>query len=426
MSDANKIVCPNCSHEFEITEVLSRKIKAEHDVEMHKLRTKLEQQQVAMNKDREKHEKSLLEQEKIKQELKKQFDEQVIEELKSRERHIKQELREEMLLKAKTDFSLEKEELEKELANKNKKLQEAQKTELELRKRERKLESRQESFDLELERKLGDEKKKMLEENKKLRDEISKQISEQEHLKMLEKDDQIKSLRDQIRELQRRSDVGSQEAQGEALEKDLLIRLQAAFPHDLFEEVKKGERGHDITQTVCNNLNRVQGTIIWEAKNTKTFNNGWIDKLKEDLQRKNADCAMLVTIAMPKNVDHFEQIDNIWVTNYKSAFSICAVLRQSLTEITQVKATEEYRDSMKDTVYNYITGVEFKRHLNNMFGAFKKMKADFEKEKNAMLRYWKQREKSIETIITSVVSFDGDISGYLALDSQKPIIEGLT
>ncbi len=426
MSDANKIKCPNCSFEFEITDAISKKIKAEHDVEKQKLRNQLEKQNAAMANERAEYEKSLLEQEKSKQELRRQFDYKLSEELENRELLIKQQLREEMQRKAEKKYALEKDEYEKELAEKDKKLLEAQKTELELRKRERELESRQESLDLELEMRISEEKKKIHEENKKLREEISKKISEQEHLKMLEKDEQIKSLRDQIRELQRRSEVGSQEAQGEALEKDLLIKLQAAYPHDLFEEVKKGERGHDITQTVRNDINKVQGTIIWEAKNTKNFSKDWIDKLKTDLQTRNADFAMLVTMAMPKDVEHFEQIDNIWVTDYKSAFSICAVLRQSLTDIMRVKATEDYRDSLMDTVYNYITGVEFKRHLNRIHDAFQKMKDELDKEKKAMQRHWKMREKNIENIITSVISIDGDITGYLALDSSKPIIEGLT
>ena len=418
MSDSNKIKCPNCSHEFEITDAISRKIKAEYDIETQKLRSLLEKQNAAMADERAEYEKSKIAFEKKQKDLINQVDMQVEAEIENRERQIRQQLRDEMLKKAESKFSIEKEEYEKELAEKNKKLQEAQKTELELRKKERELELRKETLDLELERKLN-------EERKKIKEETLSNVSEHEKLKRVELEETNKTLREQIRELQRRSEVGSQEAQGEALEKDLLENLQAKFPLDDFVEVKKGEQGHDITQIVKNRMNNVLGKIIWEAKNTKNFNNNWIDKLKTDLQRENADYAMLVSLAMPKNVEHFDQFDEIWVTNYKSALDLCTVLRSALFRVNSVIVSEKNRDTYKDALYTYMTSDEFKRRITRIYDDFQKLRGEFEKEKRAMQHNWKRREKSMDSILTNVVSFAGDITGYLALGVEKPIIEGL-
>jgi len=418
MADSNKIKCPNCGFKYEISEALSRELKKEYEVEMQTLRNKMEKQASAIELEREQFEKSKDDLKKKELEIKKQYQEQLATEVEAHEIELKKKIADESRKKAEEKFALEKEEMTKELAEKESELNAIKKQELELRKRERELESKQNEFDLRVERELSEQRKKILEE-------AEQNFSEKQKFKMIEKEELIKSLRDQISELQRRSEVGSQEAQGEALEKDLFASLKIAFPYDEFTEVKKGERGHDITQTVKNEMNKVVGTIIWEAKNTKAFNQNWIEKLKIDLQRENAEYAILVTLAMPKEIEHFDQIDNIWISDYKSAFSLCAVLRNALAQIFQVRAKEGYRESLKDKVYDYITGVEFKRHLNRIHDAFNKMQEDLEKEKKAMQRHWKVRQKSIESIITSVVNIDGDITGYLVLESGQPLLEGL-
>lgn len=103
---------------------------------------------------------------------------------------------------------------------------------------------------------------------------------------MREKDDLIKSMQEQIENLKRRAEVGSQEAQGEAMEGALHDMLQQTFPFDRIEEVKKGQRGADIIQVVRNTTGKECGKILWESKYTKDFQKGWIEKLKRTSRKK--------------------------------------------------------------------------------------------------------------------------------------------
>jgi hypothetical protein len=47
-------------------------------------------------------------------------------------------------------------------------------------------------------------------------------------------------------------------------------------------------------------MNGTVGIIAWESKNTKAWSESWVDKLKEDRLRVNADISILVTAVLPK------------------------------------------------------------------------------------------------------------------------------
>ena len=60
------------------------------------------------------------------------------------------------------------------------------------------------------------------------------------------------ALRQALEDAKRRSELGSQELQGEVLELDIQAALEQQFPQDRIEPVVKGARGADIIQAVRN------------------------------------------------------------------------------------------------------------------------------------------------------------------------------
>ena len=83
--------------------------------------------------------------------------------------------------------------------------------------------------------------------------------------------------------------------QGEVQELLLEELLQSTFPFDKIEEVGKGVRGADCIQIVHNKFGAEAGRIIYESKNTKDFNNDWIEKLKKDMRSNGYNVAVIVT-----------------------------------------------------------------------------------------------------------------------------------
>src|SRR4051812_38170598 len=70
-----------------------------------------------------------------------------------------------------------------------------------------------------------------------------------------------------VKEAEAKITQGSQQTQGEALELEIEELLREAFRDDEISEVKKGQRGADITEKVTDRRGRNCGTILWETKN---------------------------------------------------------------------------------------------------------------------------------------------------------------
>lgn len=309
--------------------------------------------------------------------------------------------------------------LREELDEKNRKLSDLQKQEIELRKKQREIEQKQQELELENQRTLDAERKQITEKASKL-------AAEEQMLKMREKDEQLESMRRQIDELKRKSEVGSQERQGEALEGTLQDTLQQAFPHDKFEEVKKGQRGADILQIVHNNTGKECGKILWESKNTKDFSGKWIEKIKADQQEASADMGVIMSIALPKGVDNFGLYEGIWVTDYKSAIGLCTAFRETLIRVERERIVTQHQDSMKDILYKYVTGQEFAMRVRRIAEAYIIMQRDLETEKRAMNRIWSKRGKHITIVLDNLSGMRGEIESVIGGQKVLPAIETLS
>lgn len=157
--------------------------------------------------------------------------------------------------RAEAEFAQEKAALAEELANKNKSLQEFREQELALRKQKAQLEEQQANLQVEMERRL-DEERGRLSASIGQREAERFSLIEAEYRKKI--DDAQKANED----LRRKLDQGSQQLQGEVLELELEHTLGNTFFHDLVEEVKKGQRGADIVQTVRTPSGQACGKII--------------------------------------------------------------------------------------------------------------------------------------------------------------------
>ena len=303
--------------------------------------------------------------------------------------------------------------LEQELAEKRTQLAEANRKELEFLKKQRELEEKAEALDLEVERKLAAERKKIAEE-------AGAKATEEQLLKLREKDDKIDSLTKTINDLKRKAEQGSQESQGEALEGALQDLLQQTFPFDRFEEVKKGQRGADILQVVHNPAGKECGKILWESKNAKEFSNKWVEKLKGDQQDAGAEIAVIASVALPKDIRGFALYESIWLTDFASCAGLATALRLALINAAREKALAANQDTLKDVIYKYVTGQEFAMQIRAIADAFIRMKEELDREKRATERMWKSREKQLETVISNIAGIRGSLEGYLGPKALPP------
>ena len=402
------ITCPTCGTKIELSEALTGTIRDSLRSEIGAEVQKKEQELLERQEYLAKRGKQLSDKERSLQE-----------ELEKRLNAGKEKLRTEAYKKAQEETLAKTKSLEAEIEEKTEKLREAQKQELAFRKEQRQLKERQEALELEVERKLDEGRRKIAEE-------AMEKATEAQRLKMRGKDDLIQSLQKQMEDLQRKIEVGSQERQGEVLEGELQDTLTQAFPFDEFEEIKKGVRGADILQRVRNSIGKDCGTILWESKNTKDFSKGWIDELKKDQQDANADIAVIMSVALPKEIKNFGPYEDIWVTDCQSAIGLCAAFRQTLINVARERMIVKHQDTMKDIIYKYITGREFILRIKAVVNAYKLMQEDLESEKRAINKIWNKREKQISAVLENVTGMYGEIEGLVGGRKALPGIDSLS
>lgn len=182
------------------------------------------------------------------------------------------------------------------------------------------------------------------------------------------------------------------------------------------------QRSADILQIIRSNTGKECGKILWESKYTKAFATNWIEKLKSDQQEAGAEIAVITTTTLLKEIKNFGLLDGIWITNFSSTMGLTTALRIGLINAAREKALSANQDTLKDVIYRYITGQEFAMQIRGVAEAFNRMKDDLNREKMAMEKIWKSREKQIETVLNNIVGIRGSLEGYLG-PKALPAIE---
>ena len=400
MNNQSTIKCPNCKHEFPIGNALAQEIETE-------IRTKYLK---VYNEDKQKleHERNqinlLIEKAKLDAENQ---DKIIADKVRSQKTLIEQEA----IKKAASEMQQQMEMLNKELTEKDKKLKDSQKKELEFLLKEKELKTKEEEFEITLQKKLQAEREVLSEQIKKQELERNS-IKEKDHqLQLMELKKQLEDQKKLTEEMVRKQGQGSMQMQGEVQELILEDLLRTTFPFDSIEEVGKGVRGADAIQTVRNPLGQVCGKIIYESKNTKAFGGDWIDKLKHDMRSTQADIAVIVTETMPKDMERFGMKDGVWVCSFNEIKSLSFVLRDSLIKIHAAQSSQENKGDKMSMLYSYLTGTEFRQQIEAIVEGFTELQEGIQKEKNAMQKIWKEREKQLEKVLLNTTNFYGSVKG---------------
>ncbi len=389
----DKITCPNCGHKFDVEEALSGKLEAHFKAEYEK--------KVAEQADKFNAEKRKLEQERLK----------LIDQKEKQDELLKVEvakaLKREKKKIEKSTFEIYEEQIES-LKEENEKRKAENKTlkekEVALMRQEAELREKQEDLNLQVEKQLL-EKQKEIEEKARAKERESFEL---EKIKLLKQIDDNKKLAE---EMKRKAEQGSMQLQGEVQELALENLLSKTYPFDKIQEVPKGIRGADSIQTVINSMQQKCGSIVYESKRTKNFAGDWIDKLKQDQVTCKADIAVLVTEAMPSDMDRFGERDGVWICEYHEVSSLSFVLREMLIKIQSVKISQENKGDKMELLYSYLTGNEFVQNIKRIVENYDGMIDQLNSEKKAMYKIWASREKQIWVVQENISALFGSIKG---------------
>lgn len=288
--------------------------------------------------------------------------------------------------------------------------------------REEALRDREAELDIEVARKIAQERRA---QEEKLRAQITAQMADSQaqkdeaaDLKLREQAEQMESLKRQIEVLKQKSEKGSQQLQGEALELALEERLAQAFPADQITPVGKGVRGADCLQAVGG-----AGAIIWETKRTQNWSRDWPGKLKDDQRREGAEVAVLVSVVLPDGLESFGEYEGVWVTSPRFAVGLACVLRQGLLATAQAARRKEGQAEKTELLYEYLTGTGFRQRVEALAETYDAMRRTLDQERRALQRSWAAREQQITQMMDATAGMYGDIQGIAG--ASLPEIEAL-
>ena len=426
------ITCPNCDHRFELSDALQSeireqlegKLKAEftqREVDLKKKGEALKEKATQLAKNQEKvddlvAEKLKKQAVKLEAEAAKKIEVRYSNQLKELQNSLKEQDQEakkkliaaEAKAAAKATEKVEDQlkELQEAAVEKDASLKAFREQELDLRKKQRELAKEKEEVEIVMQRKLDQERETIGKE-------IQEKLGEQHRLKELEKDQMIRSLKASVEEMKRKAEQGSMESQGEALEVNLEEQLRQSFPHDEIAPVSKGVRGADIVQNVRTPLAQDCGVMLWETKNTKAWSDGWLSKFKDDMQEQRAVLGILVSVALPVSIKRFGRVDGVWVSDPASALSLALALREQLLVMNREQLASVGKNEKMEILYQYLAGTQFQQKISGIVEAFEAMQLQILREKRAMEKQWKEREKQIERVVKNTVGLYGDMQGII-------------
>lgn len=409
MEKSNQIKCPNCNATIDVQDILAHQleeeIKHKYQAQGSEERKKLAQMEEKLRADifalkEKKKLENVLFQERLEKQLK--------EEKKQLEIKIKSKLDEESADQFKA--------LQEELNAKSEQVKELNRSKAEIEKLKREKGELKEAAEAEAAQKLNS---MLISEKEKIR----KLEEDKNEMKFKELQKQLEDQKKLTEEMKRKQEQGSMQLQGEVQELAIEEWLETKFPLDTIEEIKKGARGGDCIQVVNTREFQNCGKIYYESKRTKDFQPSWIEKFKVDMREKSADIGVLVTEAMPSDMERMGLKDGVWICTFEEFKGLSHVLRETIVKLSTAVTSQEGKGDKMHMLYDFLTGNAFRSHMEAIIEGFSQMKSDLDSEKRAMNRIWKQREKQIEKVIINSVDMYASIRGIAgnAVQSLKAL-----
>ena len=399
---ATEVKCPNCGVPFPIEEVMAEEYKKD-------LRVKMQEYTQQKEEEYRKKESDFITREKQQAQL---YEQRLAEEKKQLQLTVEQSLRKSIA----TDFENQMLMLQNSVNEKDEKLKLGRQKELEFLQKEKALMDKEAELELALQRKLQEQRNELTEQIRKQETEKFNLKDTDYQLKVKELEKQLDDQKKLAEEMKRKAEQGSMQLQGEAQELILEDLLRVNFPFDLISEVGKGVRGADCVQTVRNQFGQECGRIIYESKRTKDFGADWIEKLKKDMRSIGVDVAVIVSQCYPKGMDCFGEKDGVWICSFDEVRAVAYILRDGILKLSNLAKSQDNKGDKMHLLYDYLISSEFSEQWKAIREGFLSMRMSIQKERDAMEKLWKAREKQLEKVLLNAAHIQGSIEGIAGND----------
>ena len=124
-----------------------------------------------------------------------------------------------------------------------------------------------------------------------------------------------------------------------------------------------------------------------------------------------ADIFVIVTEAMPEGIEKIGVKNDVWICSFKDYKGLILALRESLIKINEAFSSQVNKGEKMQMLYDYLMGNEFILQIGAIVDGFNSLQESYNRERGAMERIWKEREKQLARILLNTNSFIGSIKG---------------
>ena len=230
-------------------------------------------------------------------------------------------------------------------------------------------------------------------------------------------------LLSQIDALNKTSNQAPVELQGEATEIYIEEKLRRFFADDIVRDIPKGTKGADCLLCVQERGNEA-GTILFESKNTKTFQKSWIKKLKKDQADASANFAVIVTTAWPKDAESegMHIYEGVYICRQYELLAVAALLRDSTVRLAAANHMQTQREEVQDRLFSYFTSTKFELDMRHTFEPIDELKKSLAKEKRSKELEFRKRQQHLEQMEMAAVGMLGNLRG---ISKEVPVLDFL-
>ena len=248
-------------------------------------------------------------------------------------------------------------------------------------------------------------------------------VKEKVEVALIDKDTEIETLRLRNSRLEERVDqavrqnrsVGG-EIEGEALEVVIEERLKSEFLLDDINPVSRGRKGADILQTVVDERGTPGEKILWEIKSHENWQDKWLTKIRQDALDNGSSVKVIITRAMPSNVDRFDSIGDVWICQPHEAMIVAHLLREMCIRVRSEQRTQAHLMTIQERVVEYIRSPEFESAMSAVLEAYRDMQDDNRKLREYVLSKTKKQDKNLQAVVDALTSVIGSMSAIGAAE----------
>jgi hypothetical protein len=168
---------------------------------------------------------------------------------------------------------------------------------------------------------------------------------------------------------------------------------------------------------------KVVGRIIYESKNTSSWQNGFIAQAKKYQTQYETPHVLIVTRVFPSKEKGLCVVKDIPVVERRTAVALATVIREGVIEIAKLKLSDKFHDEKSQELFEYIVGDKFCTRFREMAENIASLREQQQKERTWHENAWQAESKIHERIEGRHREVDAQIRAIVRGSSRRETLK---